>query len=181
MQADSVKRVEETGSVAGRLSRPSDQETAWRRLRKEFPDHPLATRAALDLGNAAFKRKEWKEAAAQGNVATQSKEDGTRAEALLLVGQSELKLGHYRVAAKAFDAVGGVKDVEAEVRYRALAGLGLAREQLKDLPGALAAYQSVASNTPDATLRDWARDRAQAVKNLLGRPPAGPGKNGGKP
>ena len=44
-----------------------------------------------------------------------------------------------------------------------------------------AAYQSVASNTPDATLRDWARDRAQAVKNLLGRPPAGPSKNGGKP
>ena len=85
------------------------------------------------------------------------------------------------MAAKAFDAVGGVKDVEAEVRYRALAGLGLAREQLKDLPGALAAYQSVASNTPDATLRDWARDRAQAVKNLLGRPPAGPSKNGGKP
>src|SRR2546430_71338 len=142
----------DAGSVAGRLGRPSDQETAWRRLRKEFPDHPLATRAALDLGNAAFKRKEWKEAAAQANVATQSKEDGTRAEALLLVGQSELKLGHYRVAAKAFDAVGGVKDVEAEVRYRALAGLGLAREQLKDLPGALAAYQSVSSNTPDATL-----------------------------
>src|SRR5947208_378575 len=171
----------DAGSVAGRLGRPSDQETAWRRLRKEFPDHPLATRAALDLGNAAFKRKEWKEAAAQGNVATQSKEDGTRAEALLLVGQSELKLGHYRVAAKAFDAVGGVKDVEAEVRYRALAGLGLAREQLKDLPGALAAYQSVASNSPYATMRDWARDRAQAVKNLLGRPPAGPSKNGGKP
>src|SRR3989442_6065901 len=169
----------DAGSVAGRLGRPSDQETAWRRLRKEFPDHPLATRAALDLGNAAFKRKEWKEAAAQANVATQSKEDGTRAEALLLVGESELKLGHYRVAAKAFDAVGGVKDVEAGVRYRALAGLGLAREQLKDLPGALAAYQSVASNSPDATLSDWARDRAQAVKNLLSRPPAGPGKGGG--
>jgi TolA-binding protein len=170
----------DAGSIAGRLGRPTDQEGAWRRLQKEFPDHPLATRAALDLANAAFKRKEWKEAAAQADVAAQSNEDGLRAEALLLVGQSELKLGHYRVAAKAFDAVGGVKDVEAEVRYRALAGLGLALEQLKDLPGALAAYQSVASKSPDATLRDWARDRAQAVKSLLGRPPAGKPKNGGR-
>src|SRR5206468_2903381 len=38
----------DAGSIAGRLARPSDQVAAWRRLRKEFPDHPLATRAALD-------------------------------------------------------------------------------------------------------------------------------------
>ncbi len=170
----------DAGSIAGRLGRPSDQETAWRRLQKEFPDHPLGMRAALDLANTAFKRKEWKEAAAQANVAAQSTEDGVRAEALLLVGESELKLGRYRVAEKAFDAVGGVKDIEAGVRYRALAGLGLAREQLKDLRGALAAYEAVASKSPDATLRDWARDRAQSVKSLLGRPPAGKPKNGGR-
>jgi TolA-binding protein len=168
----------DAGSIAGRLGRPADQEAAWRRLRKEFPDHPLATRAALDLANAAFKRKDWREAAAQANVAARSSEDGVRAEALLVVGESELKVGRYGTAAKAFEAVGGVKDVEAGVRYRALAGLGLAREQLKDLRGALTAYESVASKSPDATLRDWARDRAQAVKSQLGQPPAGNGKTG---
>src|SRR5256712_343338 len=55
----------DAGSVAGRLGRPGDQATAWRRLRTEVADHPLATPAALGPGPAAFKRKEWKEAAAQ--------------------------------------------------------------------------------------------------------------------
>src|SRR5207245_1178128 len=156
----------------------SDQVAAWRRLRKEFPDHPLATRAALDLANAAFKRKDWKDAAAQAQAAAQSGDGGVRAEALLLAGESEVKLGRYGAAAKAFEAVGGVKDVEAGVRYRALAGLGLAREQLKDLRGALTAYESVVRGSPDATLRDWARERAQSVKSQLARPPAGDGKTG---
>jgi TolA-binding protein len=170
----------DAGSLAGRLGRPSDQDAVWRRLRKEFPDHPLATRAALDLANAAFKRKDWKEAAAQASVAARSTEDGVRAEALGLAGESELKLGRYSAAAKAFEAVGGVKNVEAGVRYRALAGLGLAREQLKDLRGALAAYESVASKSPDGTLRDWARERVQAVKSRLEQPPVGNEKVGGR-
>src|SRR2546428_262646 len=68
----------DAGSIAGRLARPSDQVAAWRRLRKEFPDHPLATRAALDLANAAFKRKDWKDAAAQAQAAAQSGDGGGR-------------------------------------------------------------------------------------------------------
>src|SRR5206468_2782382 len=114
----------DAASLAGRLGRPSDQEAAWRRLRKEFPDHALAARAALDLANAAFKRKDWKEAAAQANAAARSSEDGVRAEALGLAGESELKLGRHSVAAKAFEAVGGVKNVEAGVRHRGLARAG---------------------------------------------------------
>jgi len=172
--------LHDAGSIAGRLERPSDQVAAWRRLRKEFPDHPLATRAALDLANAAFKRKDWKDAAAQAHAAAQSSDDGVRAEALLLVGESEIKLGRYSAAAKAFETVGGVKGVDPGVRYRALAGLGLAREQLKDLRGALTAYESVVRGSPDATLRDWARDRAQSVKSQLGRTPTGTGKDGGR-
>ncbi len=162
----------DAGEIAGRLGRPKDQEAAWRRLRKEFPGDPIAQRAALKLANAAFKRKDWKETAEQAQAATESHEDSVRAEALLLQGESELKRGRFSVAAKAFDAVGVVKSVEAETRYRALAGLGLAREQLKDLRAALAAYEAVASKSPDATLRDWARDRAAAIKSRMQPPPA---------
>ena len=74
-----------------------------------------------------------------------------------------------------------MKDVEAGVHYRALAGLGLAREQLKDLRGALTAYESVASKSPDATLRDWARERAGAVKTRLANKPAAPAAPATKP
>lgn len=170
----------DAGSIAGRLGRPKDQEAAWRRLRKEFPDSPLAHRAALDLANAAFKRRDWKEASAQAQAAAHGEEDGLRAEALLLAGESELKLSRFSAAAKAFEAVGGVKNVEAGVRYRALAGLGLAREQLKDLRAALVAYEAVASKSPDATLRDWARDRAAALRSRMPKAPAGDKPGGGR-
>ena len=60
-----------------------------------------------------------------------------------------------------------MKNVEAGVRYRALAGLGLAREQQRDWKAAFAAYEAVAARSPDATLRDWAHARAAAVKGKL--------------
>jgi tetratricopeptide (TPR) repeat protein len=88
------------------------------------------------------------------------------------MGESELKLNRFKDAAKSFEAVGAVKSVEVGDRYRALAGLGLAREQLGELPAALAAYESVATKCPDATLRDWARGRAAAVKARLSNSPA---------
>ncbi len=162
----------DAGAIAGRLGRPKDQEAAWRRLRKEFPNHQLASRAALDLANAAFKRKDWREASAQAQAAAKSDEEAVRADALVLQGESELKLGRFSAAAKAFEAVGAVKSVEAATRYRALAGLGLAREQLQDPKAALAAYEQVAAKSPDATLRDWARDRATAIKGRLPKTPS---------
>src|SRR4030095_314068 len=87
----------------------------------------------------------------------------------LLAGESELKLNRFKDAAKSFESVATVKNVEAVDRYRALAGLGLAREQLGELNAALTPDESVASKCPDATLRDWARDRAAAVKARLSK------------
>jgi len=159
----------DAGLIAGRIGQLQNQETAWRRLRKEFPSHPLAHQAALELARAAFKRKNWQDAAAQAKAATASSDDAVRVEALLLEGESELKLNRFRDAAKSFETVGAVKNLEAGDRYRALAGLGLAREQLGELRAALTAYESVASKSPDVTLRDWARDRAAAVKARLSK------------
>jgi TolA-binding protein len=166
----------DAGALAGKLGQAKDQQTAWARLRKEFPNHPLAHQAAYDLAESAFKRKDWGQAAAQAKAATASDDEGLRARALLLEGESELKLNRFKEAAKSFEAVGGIKSLEAGDRYRALAGLGLAREQLGEIRAALAAYDAVASKSPDATLRNWARDRAAAVRAQ----PAKPAGNGEK-
>jgi tetratricopeptide (TPR) repeat protein len=160
----------DAGAIAGKLGHAKDQATAWRRLRKEFPRDPLVARAALELANAAFKRKDWKEASAQAHVASRSDEDALRAEALLLHGESELKLSRFGTAAKSFEAVGSIKSAETGTRYRALAGLGLAREQLKETRAAITAYETVAAKSPDSTLRDWARDRAAALREQLPKP-----------
>lgn len=163
----------EAASIAGRLDNARDQEMAWRKLRAEFPGHPLAHKTALDLANAAFKRKEWKDVVAYAEAAAKSDDDATKAEAWLLAGESELKLKRHGPAAKAFEAVGAVTGADEVVRYRALAGLGLAREELKELRAALTAYEAVAAKSPDPALRDWARQRASAVKGRLQKP-AGP-------
>jgi TolA-binding protein len=158
--------------IATRLSRAKDQEVAWKRLSTEFPDHPLTRRVALDRANAAFKAKNWKDAATLGQQAAKSEDEAVKAEGLLLVGESELKQKRYAPAAKAFEAVRAMGDVEAGVRYRALAGLGLAREEQQEWKAALSAYEAVVNRSPDATLRDWARERATAMKARIGKPPA---------
>ena len=169
--------LQEAATLAGRLGRPKDQEAAWRKLRKEFPDHAFARRASLDLGNAAFKRKEWKDAVIYARSAVSSDEDDVRAEALLLTGEAELKQKRYPEAVKAFEGVGAVESVDAAVRYRALAGLGLAHEEQQNFKQALPAYEAVASKSPDSGLREWAQERAKAVKARLAKVPAhAPGK-----
>ncbi len=165
----------DAGSLAARLGRAKDQEAAWRKVVADFPDHPLARRAALDLSALAFKRKDWKESASLARVAAQSEEEAVKAEAWLQAGESELKLKRFAAAAKAFEAVGAVKSAETSVRYRALAGLGLAHEEQKEWKAALAAYEA-AARAPDATLRDWARQRAAAVKSRLSNAAPAPSK-----
>ncbi|MGH7393202.1 MAG: tetratricopeptide repeat protein [Candidatus Rokuibacteriota bacterium] len=162
----------DAASVAGRLGRAKEQEAAWRRLRGEFPDHALSRRAALELASTAYKRKDWKGTVAQAESATKSGEGAVRAEAWLLAGEAELKLKRFRSAEKAFEAAGAVKEVEPALRFRALAGLGLAHEEQREWKPALTAYEAVADRSPDATLRDWARERAKAVKQRMASAPA---------
>ena len=160
----------DAGVIAGKSGDGKGQQTAWARLRKEYPNHPLTYQASYDLAESAFKKKEWGQAAAQAKAAAGSDEESLRARALLLEGESELKLSRFKDAAKSFEAVGSVKNLEAADRYRALAGLGLAREQLGEIRAALAAYDAVATKSPDATLRNWARDRAAAVRSQPSQP-----------
>src|SRR5256885_13289060 len=159
--------------IATRLGRPSDLEAAWNRLTTAFPDDALTRRMALERASAAFKRKSWKSAVAYATQAAKSDDDVVRSEAWLVVGESELKQKRQKPAIKAFEAVDAVAEVEAGVRFRALAGRGLAHEELQAWDAALADYEAVAKGSSDSTLRDWARERASAVKARLHQPGSG--------
>jgi TolA-binding protein len=158
----------EAANLAGVAGRTADQEAAWRKLRATFPEHRLARQASLDLANRAFQQKDWKDAAALAQSA--SADPSLRPEALLLAGESELKLKRYQAALKAFNSVTAADGVDPRVRYRALAGTGVAHEAEQAWKPALAAYEAVAEKSPDASLRTWARARATEVKAQLGGP-----------
>lgn len=167
----------DAADVAARLGRTAEQDTARRRLRAEFPNHPLARRAALAQALGAYERSDWREVIGHAQVAARSDDAVVRAEAYLLVGEGELKLRRFEPAAKAFERVVQIPAAEPDVRFRALAGLGLAREEQRSWREALRAYEAVASQSPDETLREWARERAGAVRGQLERPPVeGPAK-----
>lgn len=167
-----VESLYDAATIAERLGRARDREAAWRKLLSAFPDHPLATRAALELASAAYKRKDWKETVTRARAASRSDDDAVRAEAWLMAGEAELKLKRFQAAEKSFKAATGISSAGDDLRYRAIAGLGLAHEEQREWKSALTAYEDVADKSPDQTLRDWAKARAQAVKRQMSPPPA---------
>lgn len=171
----------DAGVIATRLGRPRDADQAWLELRTEFPEHALAGRAALELGHAAFARNGWKEAASLARVAVKSPEEPTRAAAFLLAGESELRLKRFAPAHEAFQAAVAGAGQDAGVRFRALAGSGLAMEEQRQWAQAVKYYEEVASDCPDKELKQWAKTRRAAVAaNLKGPAKAAPKDAGPK-
>ena len=163
----------DAGLFAQYLGRTKDAETAWRRLRTEFPKHALAARASLELAQAAFKRSQFKDAAALAKPASKSDDEAVRVEALLIVGESELKQRRFQPALKAFQTAAATEGIDAALRYRALAGSGLAHEELGQVQEAARLYAEVAAASPDKALKQWAKDRLAAVR-AKSKPPAQP-------
>lgn len=157
----------DAGVIASKLGRPKDAEAAWAKLRKEFPDHALAGRAALELAQGAFTRSAWKDASPLAQAASKSPEAAVRAEALVLLGESELRLKRYPTAYQAFQQAVEAPGQEPALRYRSLAGIGLVMEEQKQWAQAVKYYEEVATKSPDTTLRTWAKERRAAVAAKL--------------
>lgn len=171
----------DAGVIAARIARPREASEAWELLRTDFPEHPLAGRAALDLAQAAFGKNAYKDAASLARAATKADEHAIRAQAFLLVGESELKLKRYAPAHQAFQAAADAAGQDKAVRFRALAGSGLALEEQRQWAQAVKYYQEVASESPDKELRTWAQSRrAQAAAHLKPPPKADTPKGGKK-
>lgn len=157
--------------MAQQLGRPKDAEGAWRRVRTEFPKHPLAARASLELARGTFKRNQFKDAAALAKRASESDDNGVRGEALLLIGESELKQKRYEPALKAFRSAAALEGADPAVRFRAMAGSGLAHEELGQWREAAKLYSDVAAQSVDKTLKEWASQRLAEVREKA-KPPA---------
>ena len=162
-----AERLYDAGFIATRLARPADATQAWTALRTDFPQHPLAARASLELAQAAYGKSSFKDAVTLARGATRSDEEHVRASALLLIGESELKLKRYPAAQEAFEAAVAAPGQDAALRYRALAGSGLAMEEQRQWTKALRYYDEVAKDCPDKELRAWARGRRAAVETQL--------------
>jgi len=157
----------DAGVIAAALARPRDADAAWARLRKKFPEHVLTARASLEQAQAAFGRKNFKVAATLGRAAAKSPDDAVRGEALLVVGESELKLRHPAQALPAFRAAAETPGLEPALHFRALAGTGLAHEDQKHWTQAAKYYEEVAERSPDKALASWAKTRRAAIAAKL--------------
>ena len=154
----------DAGLIAEKLDRAKDAEAAWKRLRGEFPAHVLGKRASLELAQAAFSRNQLRETVALAQAAGESEEAEVRLQAFLLIGDSEIKAKRFQAALKAFDAALALAPDDSALRFRALAGSGLAHEGLRRWAEAAARYEKVSAESPDPTLREWAKARLPAVR-----------------
>jgi TolA-binding protein len=159
----SAEALYDAGVLASRLGRSRDAEAAWSRLRKDFPDHALAQRASLEQAQAAFSQNAFKDASAYAQRAAKSSEDAVRAEALVLLGESELRLKRYPTAYQAFQQAVEAPGQEPGLRFRSLAGIGLVMEEQRQWAQAAKYYDEVAAKSPDKTLRAWAKERRAAI------------------
>ncbi len=152
----------DAGVIAAELGQPKDQEGAWKRLRKEFPEHALSQRAALALAHAAYKQEDYAQAIELARAAMQNEE--LRAEAYLLIGEAQLKAKQQGAALQSFQSVAAIAGVDPGLRFRALAGSAVAQEEQQQWAEAQKLYEEVAADSPDQALRQWARERVAAVK-----------------
>lgn len=159
----SAEALYDAGVLAGKLGRPKDADAAWARLRREFPDHPLSGRVSLEMAQTAFARNSFKDASTLARAASRSPEDAIRGEAFVLLGESELKQKRHASAITAFKSASESASVEPAMRYRALAGTGLAYEEQRQWSQAAKYYDEVAAKSPDKTLATWAKERLAAV------------------
>ena len=157
----------DAGVVAGKIGRPRDADAAWARLRKDFPDHPLSGRVSLEMAQTAFAKNAFKDASALARAASRSPEDVVRGEAFVLLGESELKQRRHAAAISAFKSATDAPALDPALRYRALAGTGLAHEEQRQWSQAAKFYDEVASKSPDKTLASWAKERLAAVNASL--------------
>jgi TolA-binding protein len=153
----------DAGLVAGKLGRPRDADAAWTRLRKDFPDHPLTGRVSLEMAQSAFAKNSFKDASTLARAASRSPEDAVRGEAFVLLGESELKQRRHAAAISAFKSAAEAPALDSGMRYRALAGTGLAHEEQRQYRQAAKLYEEVAAKSPDKTLASWAKERLAAV------------------
>jgi TolA-binding protein len=163
----------DAGLVAGKLGRAREADAAWARLRKEFPEHPLSGRVSLEMAQSAFAKNSFKDASALARAASRSPEDAVRGEAFVLLGESELKQRRPAAAISAFKSAADAPALDAGMRYRALAGTGLAHEEQRQYKQAARFYEEVAAKSPDKTLASWAKERLAAV-NEAARAEAAP-------
>ena len=151
------------GELSGTLGLPRDAETAWKTLRRDHPADPLAELAGLELASLYVKRRQLDRAAeAAREVADQR--GAQRVEALLLLGETQLKAGKPADARAAYTTVMAEVPADAPARFRALAGVGLVAESEKDPEAAKRAYGEVADKAEDEELIKWARARVQTLE-----------------
>ncbi|MEX2223024.1 MAG: tetratricopeptide repeat protein [Candidatus Rokuibacteriota bacterium] len=162
----------DAGLVADKIGRPREADTAWARLRKDFPDHPLTGRVSLEMAQSAFAKDSFKSAATLARAAARSPEDAVRAEAFVLLGESELKQRRHAAAITAFKSAAEAPALDAGMRFRALAGTGLAHEEQRQYGQAAKFYEEVATKSPDKTLASWAKERLAAVNAATKSEPA---------
>jgi tetratricopeptide (TPR) repeat protein len=135
------------------------------------------------MAHTAFTKNAFKDASTLARAASRSPESAVRGDAFVLLGESELKQKHHAAAISAFKSATDASSIEPALRYRALAGTGLAHEEQRQWSQAAKFYEE-AAKSPDKALASWAQERLAAVaangKSDAGAPKTTP-KSGASP
>lgn len=104
----------------------------YRQFLEKFPNHELRDEAQYQIGALYFNNKNSDQASRYLITASGSQDQSVRAKSLTLLGEIELSKKQYSTAKNYFEPAILISDADAEIKNRAIFGLGVALFNLEE-------------------------------------------------
>ncbi len=98
----------------------------------KYPDHPLSERVRLNIGISKFSEKNLDESEQALLQSAKSSDLLTKARAITLLGEINLRKKEYKIASEYFGRGLKIRQIPSELKDRCYLGLGVAKFYLKD-------------------------------------------------
>lgn len=130
------------------LGKNDEANEIYKQLIEKYPDDPLAKEAQYQIGVVYYNKNNTDLASKYLLSANSSNDNNVRAKAFTLLGEIELNKGSYKTAKNYFEMVKDLNDIDKDVKFRSLFGLGIALYNLNDNKTSIKYLEELDSKDP---------------------------------
>ncbi|HMN48279.1 MAG TPA: tetratricopeptide repeat protein [Ignavibacteriaceae bacterium] len=130
------------------LGKNDEANEIYKQFIEKYPNDPLAKEAQYQIGVVYYNKNNTDLASKYLLSANSSNDNNVRAKAFTLLGEIELNKGSYKTAKNYFEMVKDLNDIDKDVKFRSLFGLGIALYNLNDNKTSIKYLEELDSKDP---------------------------------